>query len=151
MRSSGLSMAAVTAALVVGFSFAVPAKASEWGCKVLLCLASPGSPTQYSACVPPIKKLWKHLAAGRSFPSCDFVEANTSVARGYERYLPCRDGFVFIRGDRRDGEADICRSTTRTHVGRDGSTYQKYSAIRRPKPRWIELTVDGRRYGRHYY
>lgn len=152
MRSSGLPIAALTAALVVGVSFSAPAaKASEWGCQVILCLASPGSPTQYSACVPPIKKLWRHLAKGRSFPSCDFVGANTSVARGYDPYLPCEAGYVFRRGNHRDGDRAQCRSMTETRFGRDDYRYRSYDAIRRPKPRWIELTMDGRRYGRHYY
>lgn len=46
------------------------AHASTWGCQVILCLATPGSPTTYAECVPPITKLWKTLAFGGSFPSC---------------------------------------------------------------------------------
>lgn len=38
-----------------------------WGCAIILCLASSGLPT---ACKPPIKKLWKHLARGRAWPIC---------------------------------------------------------------------------------
>lgn len=43
---------------------------SDWGCEVLLCLANPGSPTEFAECVDPIEKLWEHLAKGRSFPRC---------------------------------------------------------------------------------
>ena len=43
---------------------------SDWGCEVLLCLANPGSPTEFAECVDPIEKLWDHLAKGRSFPKC---------------------------------------------------------------------------------
>ncbi|MGV7193565.1 hypothetical protein [Xanthomonas axonopodis] len=43
---------------------------SDWGCEVLLCLANPGSPTEFAECVAPIEKLWKELAKGRSFPKC---------------------------------------------------------------------------------
>lgn len=57
---------------VVGFSLgaASPAAASDWGCQVLLCLANPGGPTQYGACVPPITRLWRALARGKAFPKC---------------------------------------------------------------------------------
>lgn len=48
------------------------ARADDWGCQVLLCLANPGGPEQYGACVPPIEKLWKALSHGDPFPSCDF-------------------------------------------------------------------------------
>ncbi len=47
---------------------ALPAHASDWGCRVLLCLSSPGSPTEYSACVPPIE-LYSVLATGGGY-SC---------------------------------------------------------------------------------
>lgn len=47
-----------------------PAHASDWGCQVVLCLATPGSPTTYTECVPPITKLWSTLASGGGFPNC---------------------------------------------------------------------------------
>ncbi|WP_251007974.1 hypothetical protein [Sphingobium sp. BHU LFT2] len=47
-----------------------PAKASDYGCQVLLCLSNPGGATQYSQCVPPITKLWRQLATGKAFPTC---------------------------------------------------------------------------------
>lgn len=43
---------------------------SDWACEVVLCLASPNSPTEFGECVPPIEKLYKELAKGASFPSC---------------------------------------------------------------------------------
>lgn len=43
---------------------------SDWACEVVLCLASPNSPTEFAECVPPIEKLYKELAKGASFPSC---------------------------------------------------------------------------------
>ncbi len=50
---------------------ASPAKADNWGCEVLLCMSNPAGPTAVGACVPPITRLWKHLAKGRPFPTCD--------------------------------------------------------------------------------
>jgi hypothetical protein len=43
------------------------------GLQVVLCLATPGSPTKYAQCVPPITKLWNVLAMGGSFPTCTGV------------------------------------------------------------------------------
>lgn len=42
----------------------------DWACEVVMCLASPNSPTEFAECVPPIEKLYKELAKGASFPSC---------------------------------------------------------------------------------
>ena len=61
----------VSAALVAsGSGWSSPALASDYGCQVLLCLSNPGGPTQYGACAPPIYRLWRDLALGRSFPTC---------------------------------------------------------------------------------
>ena len=58
-----------------------PAFASDWGCQVILCLATPGSPTTYAECVPPITKLWNVLALGGSFPSCTGVGIATKKVK----------------------------------------------------------------------
>ena len=63
-RAAGL---ALPAAGVIAALTPQPALASDWGCQVVLCLATPGSPTTYAACVPPITKLWNVLALGGSF------------------------------------------------------------------------------------
>lgn len=54
------------------------ARADEWGCQVILCLSNPGGPTQYGECRPPVEKLWRWLAKGRSFPTCAGVGFQTS-------------------------------------------------------------------------
>ncbi|MEM6584557.1 MAG: hypothetical protein AAF692_02270 [Pseudomonadota bacterium] len=46
------------------------AQADTWPCEVMLCMASPGGPTQFSECAEPIKRLVRHLALGGSFPVC---------------------------------------------------------------------------------
>jgi hypothetical protein len=51
-------------------SVSTPARANDLGCQVLVCLSNPGGATQYGACVPPMAKLWQHLATGGSFPGC---------------------------------------------------------------------------------
>jgi hypothetical protein len=45
----------------------------EWACKVVMCMASPGGPTQFAECVDPIRKLQRQLAKGKPFPVCRFV------------------------------------------------------------------------------
>lgn len=50
-----------------------PARASDWGCQVLLCMSNPGGPTQYAQCVPPIERLWRHLRRGGAFPTCEMA------------------------------------------------------------------------------
>lgn len=70
-----------------------PAYASDWGCRVVLCLATPGSPTKYAECVPPITKLWNVLALGGSFPTCTGVGIRTKKAKhGYDLMVTQADG-----------------------------------------------------------
>ncbi|WUR13795.1 hypothetical protein E7V67_001435 [[Empedobacter] haloabium] len=64
------------------------AQASEHGCKVLLCLANPRGPMDAAACVEPIRKLYRDLARGRAFPSCDMASApqGTAPSRSWAQY-----------------------------------------------------------------
>ena len=69
------------------------AHGSDYGCKVLLCLANPAGPTAVSQCVPPIMQLWRDLAhvPPRPFPTCD--EARPAVALQNTTYFDvCPDG-----------------------------------------------------------
>lgn len=84
---------ALSAAGVVALAIPQPASASDWGCKVILCLATPGSPTTYAACVPPITKLWDALALGGGFPTCTGVGIRTrKTKRGYNLSVRRPDG-----------------------------------------------------------
>jgi hypothetical protein len=56
------------------------AQADDWGCQVLLCLANPGGPTQYAACVPPITRLWDALSHGGAFPTCAMASGGAGGA-----------------------------------------------------------------------
>jgi hypothetical protein len=53
--------------------------ADDWACEVVLCLANPQGATAVSECVPPIRKLWRELAKGHAFPTCNM---NTGDANG---------------------------------------------------------------------
>jgi hypothetical protein len=71
------------------------AQASDHGCTVLMCLSNPAGPTAVSECVAPIKKLWRDLAKGQAFPSCD--EADGADGKSFVRqvrthYAACSSG-----------------------------------------------------------
>lgn len=58
---------------------ALPAHASQFGCKVMLCLANPawnGGPKSLSDCVEPINQLYHDLSRGRPYPRCDLADGN---------------------------------------------------------------------------
>lgn len=88
--SGGIALAA---AGVISVAAPQPAVASDWGCQVILCLATPGSPTQYAECVPPITKLWRALALGGGFPTCTGVGISTRKTKhGYNLTVRRADG-----------------------------------------------------------
>lgn len=73
-------------------SVGTSANASDYGCKVLLCLSNPAGPKAESECVPPINRLYRDLRKGRSFPSCEMAKGpgGQSYARQvYDHYDPC--------------------------------------------------------------
>jgi hypothetical protein len=55
------------------------AHADDWACEVVLCLANPAGAMAVSQCVPPIKKLYKELAKGHAFPTCNM---NSTTSQG---------------------------------------------------------------------
>lgn len=67
--------------------------ASDYGCKVLLCLANPAGPTAVAQCLPPISQLWRDLAhvPPRPFPTCDEARPAAAV-QNTSYYDPCPDG-----------------------------------------------------------
>lgn len=78
-------------AFVSTIAFGAPAMASDYGCRVLLCLANPAGPTAVAQCVPPINQLWRDLARGRAFPSCDQARP-AYAAQSTTYYDPCPQG-----------------------------------------------------------
>lgn len=80
---------AVLAGLALAF---VPAaNASDYGCKVLLCLANPNGPTAVAECVDPINQLWDDLAHFRPFPTCE-MSGDSYAKPGYSYYDQCPNG-----------------------------------------------------------
>lgn len=66
--------------LVIGALAIAPvlAHADDWACEVVLCLANPQGATAVTECVPPIKKLWRELAKGHAFPTCNMNTGGVS-------------------------------------------------------------------------
>lgn len=71
------------------------AQASDYGCKVLMCLANPNGPKAVKECEPPIDRLWYDLARSNDFPSCDMAQGpnGRSYAQlGTSYYDACPSG-----------------------------------------------------------
>jgi hypothetical protein len=81
------------------------AQDASFGCKVLLCSAatSPGWPS-IPYCVPIMQNLFRLLARGGGWPSCD--EARTS-SLGYEPYQACPQGQTPVRAGEDLGTAPL--------------------------------------------
>jgi hypothetical protein len=85
-----LSMVAALIGLHTG-----SAAADQWGCEVLLCLSNPAGPTAVAECKPPIHRLWRHLAHGHAFPTCDMARGSNGASyarQGFSYYDPCPAG-----------------------------------------------------------
>ncbi|AKM33516.1 hypothetical protein AB870_25430 (plasmid) [Pandoraea faecigallinarum] len=120
------------ALLIVGA--AASAHASDFGCKVLLCLANPasnGGPQGVAECVAPIDQLYHDLDKGRPFPTCDLADGNDggSYARQvYDPYDPCPPplqpaarGAYVVQGRRNVGNGGNAGSGGSGGIGWDGS------------------------------
>lgn len=75
-----------------------PAFASDYGCRVLLCLSNPAGPTAVAMCVPPITQLWRDLGRipPRPFPTCDEARPATAV-QNETWYDPCPEGTTALQ------------------------------------------------------
>jgi hypothetical protein len=146
---------AVVAPLLLAGALSGAARASDWGCQVLLCVSNPGGPTEYSACVPPIGKLYTVLATGGGFPSCSEGGMSTSTM-GMQLYQ-CPAGWT-LKNSHSPFGGNVCRSLTETHqvctdvsYGHEGNSRQEChdepverAADRNPKPNYIDVTYpDG--------
>ncbi len=89
---TGITHAAL---LLGGALLAGKASASDYGCRVLLCLANPAGPTAVAQCVPPITQLWRDLARLRPFPTCDEARPAQAV-QNTTWYDPCPVGLTAL-------------------------------------------------------
>lgn len=90
-----------TSIFLLALSFSNSVHASDYGCKVLLCLANPNGPRAVSECVPPINQLFNDLSRGRSFPTCDLASSPSGgrswAQQGLSYYDTCPTGTTTLR------------------------------------------------------
>ena len=167
-------MRKIVVLVLLAVSFVGPVFASDYGCKVLLCLASPGqSPAE---CSPPLNRLWFDLSHGRRFPSCEEAGDSTNIKQGRNYYEDCRDPYTLQVTVHRGGEIgdDVyygegaesqrrgsgqcidLRNPIVQVVEDDGksynrTTYRSYPVGRRAKYRYIDVFVDGQFMNRSYW
>ena len=102
---------AIISFMIINMMLPATTQASEYGCKVLLCLANPasnGGPMGVAECVPPISQLYDDLANARPFPTCDLADGDDGSAYAQlvsDPYDPCpaplvpaKKGEVVIEG-----------------------------------------------------
>lgn len=70
------------------------AKADDWGCEVVMCLANPAGPMAASACVPPITRLFAALSKKKPdpFPTCASANGAAAAQQGFNYFDPCPKG-----------------------------------------------------------
>ncbi len=160
----------VTFLAVFSLTVSNVARADEWGCKCIMCLSNPGGATEYSECVPPIERLWRHLHYGGSFPGCDMgSNSGVAVEEGYEKWEPCKKGYSPAVYDKPCGEQTTCGTVRmcRRQTGvrkvaiygdgphpvahRTAAVYDEYKQKRRSEPFWIQVNVGEQKGKKHYY
>lgn len=106
------------------------ARADDWGCQVLLCLANPGGPEQCSECVPPIEKLWSALRHGDPFPTCEFgsggtegINAGTSASNTFASAAYCREDMLHWGGP--EQSELLCNAAGAIDVEINGQLYTR--------------------------
>lgn len=115
-------------AVSLGLAMVAPgaARASDWGCQVILCLSNPGGPEQYSECVPPIERLWRALRHGDPFPACDFGAGGsqgTSAGNTFANAGYCREDLLYWGGPERSEL--LCRASGAINVDINGQLYTR--------------------------
>ncbi|MGH1379145.1 MAG: hypothetical protein ACRBB3_10025 [Alphaproteobacteria bacterium] len=133
--------------------------ASQDECAIWLCLPGgfpQGCGAAHSAMIKRIKKRKPPLP---SFGSCS-VGGSGDYRMGYEPYEPCKEGFkleINIDGDSGDRSRCIshnvhqfCNHQTDVQIEyNDDRCY--YKAVKRPKPYFVEMWVDGDYLGKFFY
>lgn len=165
-----LKMSFLGSMIAAGMALTSPAKADNWACEVALCISNPAGPMAVSECVPPIKKLYRHLARGHSFPLCKSADGYVNFIRyGKEYYEDCPAGTKTVYrsdDDRGYSRQKLCETFTPVKGGyrpiggdRDGHDNYQFRVIdgkrvwgkvelkqppRRSKPSYLEYVVQGK-------
>ena len=103
--------------------------ASDYGGKVLLCLANPNGPEAVSECVPPIEQLYSDLADGDPFPTCDEMSANGNGTSGVNQFAStsyCHPDLLTFGGNIMGSNYFTCRATGAITITKNGQTQMRY-------------------------
>ena len=144
--------------LVISFlaSVLIPQKSfaeSEADCAIWLCLPG-GFPDGCSAAYNAFKS---RIKKGRSplpdLASCSTgpngEKSNGKYEMGYEYFEPCREDYVLK--EQRDGYFTQGRCVLKACERFRNHYCQSYDAVRRPKPSYIKMWVDGSYLGQFFY
>lgn len=130
------------------------ARASEWGCEVLLC-ASSSNPSWHGvpACHPPMDRLISAMSSwGFSWPTCPEAGASSP---GFEKYADCPAGWTIGYsgiGHGSRSEPDRCVQKRGSCGRRDGCS--ETVSIARPvreEPYYFDIPADSGPATRHWF
>lgn len=134
---------------------------SEDACAIWLCL--PGGFPQ--GCSGAYKEFKHRIKKGKS-PLPDLRSCTTgpkgghitgSYELGYEQWVPCKDGYVMREykqpGSYRASKAQCYRETCapRTYTQQSTRYCDSYKTVRRKKPQFVKMWVDGSYLGQYFY
>ena len=161
-RNTSLKVLILLMAIVFCAQISKPANAgSEAACAIWICLPG-GFPTGCSAAYGEFKDRIKHgrdplpaLSGCSTGPNGETVSGRYQL--GYELWEPCKDDYV-IREYRQSGSyranqascfLETCAPTG--NVRGENSSCENYAAVRRPKPSYVQMWVDGSYLGQFFY
>lgn len=157
MRNLGILLAAVLFMMM-----AVPTKSyavSTAECEIWLCLPG-GFP---SGCEPAHSAFRSRIKSGKPpLPPLSACGSNSTsnYKMGYEPYENCKTGFKlqadshYSAAERSSAGAKCVETECQNYTGfgRDRERVcDKYDAVRKPKPHFIQLWMDGQYQGKFYY
>lgn len=119
--------------------------ASDYGCKVLFCLANPAGPEAVSECVPPIERLYSDLADGDPFPTCEEMGNNGSGSSGANQFASpsyCHPDLITYGGNIMGGNYFTCRATGAITITKNGQTQMRYWWNMNRGPSLMETTLS---------
>lgn len=146
----------LTVPLAPAKSYAV----SEAECAIWLCLPG-GFP---ESCEPAYSAFKSRIRSGKPplppISACGSAGSTSNYKTGYEPFEPCKSGYRQIgsgMNGTRDSEPARCQEIDCTSGGRwvnprlNSPVCDTYPAVRKPKPWFIQLWMDGDYIGKFYY
>lgn len=143
--------------LMISFFCSAPAKASSQdACAIWICLPG-GFPSGCSEAYSEFKSRIKHgkpplpdLASCTSSP--DGKVSSGRYEMGHEYFEPCKEGYTLRQTNYGIGSSGVCEKKTCLSTGRENcQVLARYDAIRRTKPSYVKMWVDGQYLGQFFY